>query len=71
MRISMQIHASSRRKLNWNSINWKTVETKVKELQMRIAKAVRDRKLKILLCDLNITLLESGQPDHLILRVGL
>ena len=34
------IHASSRRKFNWNSINWKRVERKVKELQIRIAKAV-------------------------------
>jgi RNA-directed DNA polymerase len=33
------IHASSHRKLNWNSINWKKVERKVKELQIRIAKA--------------------------------
>jgi len=37
---SKQIHASSRHKLNWTSINWKTVKKKVKELQMRIAKAV-------------------------------
>jgi RNA-directed DNA polymerase len=36
------IHASSHRKLNWNSINWKRVEKKVKELQIRIAKAVRE-----------------------------
>ena len=36
------IHASSRRKLNWNSINWKKVRKKVKELQIRIAKAVRE-----------------------------
>jgi hypothetical protein len=34
------IHASSHRKLNWNAINWKKVERKVKELQTRIAKAV-------------------------------
>jgi hypothetical protein len=34
------IHASSRRKLNWNAIKWKRVERKVKELQIRIAKAV-------------------------------
>jgi len=46
MRVS-QIHASSHWKLNWNSINWKTVEKKVQELQMRIAKAVRDGKLRL------------------------
>ncbi len=34
------IHATSHRELNWNSINWKKVEKKVKELQIRIAKAV-------------------------------
>ena len=39
--VSRQIHASSHPKLNWNSINWKKVEKKVQELQMRIAKAVR------------------------------
>lgn len=36
------IHASSHRKLNWNSINWRRVEKKVRELQIRIAKAVRE-----------------------------
>ena len=39
---SKQIHASSHRKLKWNSINWKRVKQGVQELQMRIAKAVRD-----------------------------
>jgi len=38
------IHATSHRKLNWNSINWEKVEKKVKELQIRIAKAVREGK---------------------------
>jgi len=38
--LNENIHASSRRKLNWNSINWKKVRKKVKELQIRIAKAV-------------------------------
>jgi len=47
MRISKKIHASSRRQLNWNSINWKIVEKKVKELQMRIAKAVREGKFRL------------------------
>ena len=38
---SKQIHASSHPKLNWTSIKWKKVKKKVQELQMRIAKAVR------------------------------
>ena len=42
-----QIHASSRRILKWTSINWKKVRKKVKELQMRIAKAVREGKLRL------------------------
>ena len=42
-----QIHASSRRPLKWTSINWKKVKKKVKELQMRIAKAVREGKLRL------------------------
>ncbi len=36
------IHATSHRELNWNSINWKKVDKKVKELQIRIAKGVRE-----------------------------
>jgi len=39
---SENTHASSRRQFNWHSINWKRVEKKVKELQIRIAKAVRE-----------------------------
>jgi RNA-directed DNA polymerase len=42
-----QVHASSRRKLTWDAITWKTVGRKVKQLQMRIAKAVRDRKYRL------------------------
>ena len=42
-----QIHASSRHNLNWKSINWKKVGKKVKELQMRIAKAVREGKFRL------------------------
>ncbi len=34
------IHATSHRELNWNSINWKKVDKKVKELQIRIAKVI-------------------------------
>jgi len=44
--LNENIHASSRRKLNWNSINWKKVEKKVKELQIRIAKAVREGRYR-------------------------
>jgi RNA-directed DNA polymerase len=47
MRVSKKIHASSRQKLDWSSIDWKRVEKKVKELQMRIAKAVRERKFRL------------------------
>ena len=42
MRVSSEIHASSHRKLDWESIEWRKVEKKVKELQMRIAKAIRE-----------------------------
>jgi RNA-directed DNA polymerase len=42
-----QIHASSHPKLNWTSINWKQVKKKVQELQMRIAKAVREGKFRL------------------------
>jgi RNA-directed DNA polymerase len=45
--VQKQIHASSRRNLNWKSINWRKVGKKVKELQMRIAKAVRERKFRL------------------------
>lgn len=44
--LNENIHASSRRKLNWNSINWKKVRKKVKELQIRIAKAVREGRYR-------------------------
>jgi RNA-directed DNA polymerase len=44
---SKQIHASSRPKLNWTSIKWKKVKKKVQELQMRIAKAVREGKYRL------------------------
>ncbi len=33
------VRAPIRRKLRWKQINWKKVEHKVKQLQMRIAKA--------------------------------
>lgn len=44
---SKQIHASSRPKLNWSSIKWNKVKKKVQELQMRIAKAVREGKFRL------------------------
>jgi RNA-directed DNA polymerase len=47
MRTARQIHASSRHNLNWKSINWKKIGKKVKELQMRIAKAVREGKFRL------------------------
>jgi RNA-directed DNA polymerase len=42
-----QIHASSRRLPKWTSINWKKVKKTVQKLQMRIAKAVREGKLRL------------------------
>ena len=42
-----QVHAFSHRQLNWKAIKWKTVRRKVKELQMRIAKAVREKKYRL------------------------
>jgi RNA-directed DNA polymerase len=44
---SKQIHAFSHPKLKWTSINWKKVKKKVQELQMRIAKAVREGKFRL------------------------
>ena len=41
-----KIHASSHQKLDWRCIDWKKVEKKVKELQMRIAKAVREGRYR-------------------------
>jgi RNA-directed DNA polymerase len=48
MRVSSKkkIHASSHQNLDWNSIDWKKVEGKVRELQMRIAKAVREGRYR-------------------------
>ena len=46
MVVKEHIHASYHRKLDWNSINWKKLREKVKELQMRIAKAVRERRYR-------------------------
>jgi RNA-directed DNA polymerase len=46
MRTAKQIHASSRRRLNWKSINWNKVEKQVRQLQVRIAKAVGERKFR-------------------------
>jgi RNA-directed DNA polymerase len=40
-------HASPRQELDWKSIKWKKVKKKVKELQMRIAKAVRERRYRL------------------------
>ena len=42
-----RIHASYHQKPDWNSINWKKVGAKVKKLQMRIAKAVRERRYRL------------------------
>ena len=41
------IHASYHQKLDWNTINWKKVSIKVKKLQMRIAKAVREGRYRL------------------------
>lgn len=37
--------ASSTKDNNWKSINWKKAESEVKQLQMRIAKAVEEKRL--------------------------
>ncbi len=47
MRISKEIHASSRQTLDWKSIDWNKVERRVKELQMRIAKAVQRGRCRL------------------------
>jgi RNA-directed DNA polymerase len=47
MACKKRIHASYHQKPDWNSINWKKVGTKVKKLQMRIAKAVRERRYRL------------------------
>ncbi len=47
MRMSKRIHASPHRKPSWNSIKWKAAEKKVKKLQVRIAKAVREGKYRL------------------------
>jgi len=47
MAFKKRIHASYHQKPDWNSINWKKVGAKVKKLQMRIAKAVRERRYRL------------------------
>lgn len=47
MACKKRIHASYHQKPDWNSINWKKVGAKVKKLQMRIAKAVREGKYRL------------------------
>ncbi len=47
MACKKRIHASYHQKPDWNSINWKKVGAKVKKLQMRIAKAVRERRYRL------------------------
>ena len=41
--VNNNIRAPAHRKLNWNQINWNKVEKRVKQLQMRIAKATNTR----------------------------
>ena len=67
MRTAKQIHASSRRNLNWKSINWKKVGKKVKGLQMRIAKAVREGMAGIFFKTFNKNVLSCYQPRALCL----
>ena len=47
MGMAKHIHASYHQKPDWNSIKWKKVGAKVKKLQMRIAKAVRERRYRL------------------------
>jgi hypothetical protein len=41
--VNNDIRAPAHRKLHWNQINWNKVEKRVKQLQMRIAKATNIR----------------------------
>jgi hypothetical protein len=41
--VNNNIRAPTHRKLHWNQINWNKVEKRVKQLQMRIAKATSIR----------------------------
>ena len=47
MRTARQIHASSHHRPHWDSIEWDTVRRRVKKLQMRIAKAVREGRYRL------------------------
>ena len=47
MACKKHIHASYHQKPDWNFINWRRVGMKVKKLQMRIAKAVRERRYRL------------------------
>lgn len=47
MRTARQIHASSHHKPHWDSTEWDTVRRRVKKLQMRIAKAVREGRYRL------------------------
>jgi RNA-directed DNA polymerase len=47
MRTARQIHASSRHRPHWDSIQWDTVRRRVKKLQMRIAQAVREGRYRL------------------------
>jgi len=47
MACKKHIHASYHQKPDWKSINWRKVGAKVKKLQMRIAKAVRERRYRL------------------------
>ena len=47
MGMAQHIHASYHPRPDWNSIQWKKVGARVKKLQMRIAKAVRERRYRL------------------------
>ena len=47
MGMAQHIHASYHRRPAWNSIKWRKVGQRVKKLQMRIAKAVRERRYRL------------------------
>ena len=47
MRTARQIHASSHQTPYWDSIKWDMVRRRVKKLQMRIAKAVREGRYRL------------------------
>lgn len=59
--------ASSASKLTWNAINWQQAYEEVKRLQMRIAKAVREKRYgKVKALQWLLTHSFAAERDHII-----